>query len=43
LNYAEFCRKTAAECGVSMRMLDRALWQYSKENQKEREQPNISN
>ena len=35
-NYTEFCRKAAAECGVSMRKLDRALWQYSKENQKDR-------
>ncbi len=32
--YVEFCRKVATDCGVSMRVLDRALWQYSKENQK---------
>jgi hypothetical protein len=32
--YVEFCRKTATDCGVSMRVLDRALWQYSKEHQK---------
>ena len=31
--YTLFCRKLAAEVGVSMRQLDRALWQYSKENQ----------
>lgn len=32
--YTQFCRGLAGECGVSMRVLDRALWQYSKENQK---------
>jgi hypothetical protein len=32
--YVEFCRKTAEEAGVDMRTLDRALWQYSKENQR---------
>jgi hypothetical protein len=31
--YVQFCRAAAAKCGVSMRTLDRALWQYSKENQ----------
>ena len=31
--YTRFCRALATECGVSMRVLDRALWQYSKENQ----------
>jgi hypothetical protein len=31
--YAEFCRKTAHAHGVKMRTLDRALWQFSKENQ----------
>jgi hypothetical protein len=31
--YTQFCRKLATEIGVSMRALDRALWQYSKENQ----------
>ena len=31
--YVDFCRKKAAEAGVSMRDLDRALWQYSKCNQ----------
>ncbi len=30
--YAVFCRDLAAKCGLNMRMLDRALWQYSKEN-----------
>lgn len=28
--YSEFARHLAAEAGVSMRTLDRALWQYSK-------------
>ena len=32
-DYTEYCRKIAGENGVSMRTLDRALWQYSKENQ----------
>lgn len=31
--YVEFCRKTAQTAGVELRTLDRALWQYSKENQ----------
>jgi hypothetical protein len=31
--YTQFCRQLAQEAGVSMRTLDRALWQYSKENQ----------
>ncbi len=31
--YVQFCRKLASKCRVSMRVLDRALWQYSKENQ----------
>lgn len=30
--YTLFCRKLAKEVDVSMRELDRALWQYSKEN-----------
>ena len=33
-SYTEFCRALADECAISMRTLDRALWQYSKENQK---------
>ena len=32
-NYTEYCRKIATKNGVSMRTLDRSLWQYSKENQ----------
>jgi hypothetical protein len=32
-SYTTYCKKLAKECGVSMRVLDRALWQYSKENQ----------
>ena len=32
-DYACFCRDLAVECGVNMRTLDRALWQFSKENQ----------
>ena len=31
--YVEYCREKANEAGVSMRVLDRALWQYSKCNQ----------
>jgi hypothetical protein len=29
--YTEACRRLAKEAGVTMRELDRALWQYSKE------------
>jgi hypothetical protein len=32
--YVEFCRVIAQRNSVDMRTLDRALWQYSKENQK---------
>lgn len=32
--YVEFCRDIAKRNNVDMRTLDRALWQYSKENQK---------
>lgn len=32
--YTLTCRELADRAGVSMRTLDRALWQYSKENQK---------
>ncbi len=31
--YTQACRELAHQAGVSMRTLDRALWQYSKENQ----------
>jgi hypothetical protein len=31
--YTKFCRDVARQAGASMRTLDRALWQYSKENQ----------
>lgn len=31
-SYTGYCRKLAAECKVDMRTLDRALWQYGKEN-----------
>lgn len=31
--YVEFCRQLADNANVSMRTLDRALWQYSAENQ----------
>jgi hypothetical protein len=31
--YTQFCRTLAQEAGVSMRVLDRALWQYSDMNQ----------
>lgn len=33
-SYTIYCKKLANDCKVSMRVLDRALWQYSKENQK---------
>ena len=32
--YVNYCRKLSKELKVDMRTLDRALWQYSKENQK---------
>ena len=32
--YTQFCRGLAKEVGVTMRVLDRALWLYSKEKQK---------
>jgi len=32
--YVKFCRRVASDNRVDMRTLDRALWQYSKENQK---------
>ena len=35
--YASYCRKIAGEVGVSMRTLDLALWQYSKEIQLSRQ------
>jgi hypothetical protein len=31
--YTQVCRRLAKSTGLSMRELDRALWQYSKENQ----------
>lgn len=31
--YVEYCRNLASRNNVSMRLIDRALWQYSKENQ----------
>lgn len=31
--YTQFCRTLAQECDVSMRVLDRALWQYSSARQ----------
>ena len=34
--YVKFCRDKAKKANVSMRVLDRALWQYSKCNQKRR-------
>lgn len=33
LNYLTCCQHTAKLAGVSVRTLDKALWQYSKENQ----------
>jgi hypothetical protein len=32
-DYTRFCRRLAEETGVTMRDLDRALWQFSKESQ----------
>ena len=32
--YVLFCREIAKRNAVSMRVLDRAMWQYSKDNQK---------
>lgn len=32
-DYTQYCRELANATGLSMRELDRALWQYSKENQ----------
>jgi len=37
-SYTKFCRDLANQQGVSMRVLDRALWQYSKENQLEKDE-----
>jgi hypothetical protein len=34
LGYVEACRTIAAQAGVSMRVLDKALWQYSSERSK---------
>ena len=31
--YTSFCRTTANAAGVTLRTLDRALWQYARENQ----------
>lgn len=31
--YTQFCRSIARRLGISMRELDRALWQYSKDHQ----------
>lgn len=33
--YVEYCRTLSQKNGLDMRTLDRALWQYSKENQKD--------
>ena len=33
--YVQFCRDLSRRTGIDMRTLDRGLWQYSKENQKE--------
>ncbi len=34
--YVEFCRGIAKRNNVDMRILDRAMWQYSKENQRKK-------
>jgi hypothetical protein len=33
--YVGFCRELSVRTGLDMRTLDRALWQYSKENQRD--------
>ena len=33
--YVRYCRALSDRANVSMRMLDRALWQYSKDNQRQ--------
>lgn len=33
-DYVVFCRSTARKCGVTVRVLDQALWQYSSEKQR---------
>jgi len=34
ISYVKYCRKLAKELNISMKTLDKALWQYSKERQK---------
>jgi hypothetical protein len=34
LAYVDACRKLAAQAGVTMRVLDKALWQYSREQRR---------
>jgi hypothetical protein len=34
MGYTDFLRGVSADAGVSMRTLDKALWQYSNVNQK---------
>lgn len=41
-DYAQYCRKLAKSSNVSMRTLDRALWQYSKEHQPSGQKPEDS-
>jgi len=41
--YVEFCRGLANRTGLDMRTLDRALWQYSNENQKTAKQDHPCN
>ncbi len=36
IRYVSFCRRTAKENEITMRELDRALWQYSREQSKKR-------
>jgi hypothetical protein len=33
-DYVQYCRQLAHKCGVTVRALDRALWQYSSEKQR---------
>jgi hypothetical protein len=40
--YTNFCRRLADQAGVTMRMLDRALWQYSKKHQPPNTKPTVT-
>ena len=42
LVYVDFCRDQANKAGVCKRVLDRALWQYSKSEQEKRQRKNTN-